>query len=61
MENDPVLGQIDSALKVELKFNLLSAEYRLNYFKALSVLISFVATFPTLSGTFIKPLHITWL
>lgn len=59
MENDPVSGQIYSALKVELKFNLLTAKHRLSYYKSLPALISFAASFPTLSDTFIKTLHVT--
>lgn len=61
MENYPVSGQIDSRLKVELKVNLLSAKYRLSYYKALPALTSFAASFLTFSDTFIKPLHVTWL
>lgn len=61
MENDPVSGKIDSRLKVELQFNLLSAKDRLSYYKALPALTSFAASFPALSDTFIKPLHVTWL
>lgn len=40
MENYPVSGQIDSRLKVELKFNLLSAKHRLSYYKALPAFTS---------------------
>lgn len=55
------LSQIDSKLNVELKFNLLSAEDRLSYYKDLPALTSFAASFPALSDPFIKPLHVTWL
>lgn len=55
------MSQIDSKLKVELKFNLLSAEDRLSYYKDLPAFTSFAASFPTLSDPFIKPLHVTWL